>query len=323
MLEREGISLKNPRVSIIMSVYNSEKWIDLSINSILNQSFHDFELIIIDDCSTDNTLNVLYKIKDRRVKIYRNEKNKGLTTNLNFGIINSLGEYIARMDADDIANLSRIESQVKYLDKNLHIDVLGSRINVFGDAIYSVNYPLNHNDIVSALCFYNPIAHPSVMIRRKSLKPTDFYDESIKKAQDYELWCRLSANLKFANHRRKLLNYRTHERQISKFSVKEQNKYTYQIRSKYLIFHGLNEEQVKKVFEIEECEKITPLLLNEYETIFNNVQGFNHRSMKKQLLIQKMKLILASNDSKYKRFKLLVRQDKMIGIWFMITRLLQ
>ena len=202
------------RVSVVMSVYNGEKYLGEAIESILKQTFTDFEFIIIDDGSRDNSLAIVhdYVRQDERIQIIEHRKNQGLSVSLNKGIRVARGEYIARMDADDISIPDRIAYQVAYLDANPHIDVCGSWLEMIGDRMGQVvEFPLDHTSIYLQMLFSNPIAHPTVMVRAISAaKNSMLYDEDVRYAQDYELWTRAIEFLRFANIDQALVLYRIH-----------------------------------------------------------------------------------------------------------------
>lgn len=235
-----------PLVSVIMSSYNEEKYIGEAIESILNQTYENLELIIIDDASTDNTANIIQNYKDERIIYWRNETNRKLAHNLNYAISISKGTYIARMDADDIACLDRIEKQVNFLEKNLEIDVLGTYAQSFGQETKKMIYPQKHDEIKAELLFKNAICHPTVMFRRKSI---DFkYNEKCAAGQDYELWSRIIWNKNFYNLPESLLNYRMHVGQTKKKNPIEQKSGGFLARKIMLekLFEPLSEEIIKK-----------------------------------------------------------------------------
>lgn len=204
-------------LSVIMSVYNEPvDWIRESLDSILQQSFHDFILYIVNDnpsrVDVDEILSI-YQHMDSRVKVIKNKVNLGLTKSLNSIIKLCNSKYIARMDADDIADLKRFEKQVNYLECNNEIGVCGTAINYIGCKKGYHRFPLSHNDVFLFIetCF----AHPSVMIRGDLLKRY-MYNEEYKVSQDYELWTRLYENgIKFANLADPLVNYRVSGTQVS------------------------------------------------------------------------------------------------------------
>lgn len=209
-----------------MSAYNSEKYLALAIDSLLQQSYSNFELILFDDASSDNTRNIIkeYAEKDSRIIPLYNDQNRGLTANLNQGIKQSKGIYIARMDADDISLPERFEKQVCFLDNNPEIDLLGTYaidIDDFDKEIHLRMMPQQHQEIIHLLPKANPITHSSVMFRKESFKKIDFYNESYRTTQDYEMWFRAAGiGLKFHNLNEVLLKYRMDSNYTSRKSLK-------------------------------------------------------------------------------------------------------
>lgn len=197
-----------------MSAYNCEKFLRQSLDSLLQQTFEDFELILFDDASIDGTKEIIaeYASKDKRIIPVYNEKNKGLTENLNKGISLSEGAYIARMDADDIALLSRLEKQVKFLDTHPEIDILGAAaidIDEDGNPLQLRNSPIAHKDIVALLPKANPMTHSTVIFRKSQLQKINFYNTTYRTTQDYEMWFRaVGKGLTFHNLEEVLLQYR-------------------------------------------------------------------------------------------------------------------
>ena len=199
-----------------MPVYNGVKYLNEAIESILNQTFNDFEFLIIDDGSTDQSINKVQSYDDPRIKLIKNKKNIGQSATLNIGIELAKGEYIAIMDQDDISMPNRLKKQVEFMEKNQKIVVCGSWIELIGkynfiakteteDELIKINLLTNHN-----------LAHPTVMIRKQILKEKQLsYDTSYTTAQDYELWVRMFECCLFANLPEPLVKYRTHKKQKS------------------------------------------------------------------------------------------------------------
>lgn len=202
-----------PKVSVILPVYNCEQYILESVQSVLNQSFFDFELLIIDDCSTDNTLAIINEFKDSRIKLILKEKNTGYTDSLNYAISIAKGQYIARMDGDDICLPNRFEKQVAFLDENPKIILCGTAIQIIGTPRI-FRHPSNHENIKVKLCFGNSFYHPSVMGRIEVFQANP-YDKTYEPAEDYDLWTRLAFQGELANLEEVLLMYRVHNSQVS------------------------------------------------------------------------------------------------------------
>jgi glycosyltransferase involved in cell wall biosynthesis len=205
-----------PAVSVVMSVFNGERFVGKSIESILNQSMKDFEFIIIDDGSTDRSEEIVqrYRRLDHRIHVVARE-NRGLIQSLNEGISMANGKWIARMDADDISLPGRLRSQVDWLDQS-RAELAGGAVKPFGYH-YSRKWRYEASDdaIRLRLCFGTAFAHPSVMIRAKVAKENP-YNREFKHAEDYELWTRLALKgVRMTNMPEVVLNYRVHNLQTS------------------------------------------------------------------------------------------------------------
>jgi glycosyltransferase involved in cell wall biosynthesis len=201
-------------VSVVMPCYNAEKTIREAIDSVLNQTLTKFEFIIIDDGSTDETVDIIKSYKDRRIVLLENGHN--YIESLNAGMRRASSNYIARMDADDVMATDRLQTQYDYMQTHKEIDVLGSGMRFFGDrdAIFS---PPAGNISFASMLDCNRIAHPTVMIRRESLKRLqEMYREEYIYAEDYDLWLRmLEAGMTLHNIPDVLLHYRKHANQIT------------------------------------------------------------------------------------------------------------
>jgi len=206
-----------PKVSVVMSVYNSEQYLRKAVESIITQTFNDWEFIIVNDGSTDNTCKILEEFTDTRIRVL-NQINTGLPKALNNGILNSRGEFIARMDADDIALPTRLETQVKFLEQHPDIGIVGSGVYVIsssGKIKGILNYPLNDKEIRKNLIKRNCFIHPSVMIRKKVFEEVGYYNPLFTNSEDYELWFRIAEHYKLANIEEPLLMYRVFDRNIT------------------------------------------------------------------------------------------------------------
>ena len=185
----------NILISVIMSVYNGETYLRESVESILKQTFKDFEFIIINDGSTDNSLSILeeYAKKDERIKII-NQKNMGLTKSLNKAIKLSKGKYIARQDADDISDIYRFEKQLKFI-KNTNCKIVGTNYNIVDEKLNIISKRrIGHKKLLWLyFIISNQIAHGSVLMEKDFILDIGLYNENIKYSQDYELWSRALA----------------------------------------------------------------------------------------------------------------------------------
>ncbi len=187
-------NMKSPIVTVLMSVYNNEKTVSKTIHSILNQTFSDYEFLIINDASTDNTIDVVRSFSDSRVRIIDNSKNLGLTRSLNSGLGEAKGQFIARIDADDISLPDRLKKQIDFLRGNPEFVLLGTSYNIInnhGDIIKKVIYNTSPEKLYYDLTFQNMFAHSSAMFKLDEVMGVGGYSESYRYAQDYDLWCKL------------------------------------------------------------------------------------------------------------------------------------
>jgi glycosyltransferase involved in cell wall biosynthesis len=212
--------MTEPLISVLLPVYNGEKYLRAAIESILAQTYSHFELIAVDDGSKDGSISIVkeYQARDERVILHAHEKNLGIVAALNDGLSLSRGELIARMDSDDISLPTRFEKQVTFLNAHPNIGVLGTAaevINASGQIYDRMEYPASHLLLQWSLCFYCPMIHPTIMARREILLSASGYSADYPHAEDYDLWARLSADAQFANLSECLLALRKHEENVS------------------------------------------------------------------------------------------------------------
>lgn len=214
-----------------MSVHNEEQYLYAALNSILKNRFDDFELIVVDDASTDKTLSILYSFETRfrALRIIKFEKRKGLAFALNHAIDKTNSNLIMRMDGDDLMSADRILCQYEYMKANPEVDILGSNVELIDDenkVIGKTNVPLDHHDICSKLYIDNVFAHPSITFRKASIVALGGYDVKLKRSQDYDLWRRaLVAGLTFANTYDCLLKYRYQRKKRLSTSLQQYRSY--------------------------------------------------------------------------------------------------
>lgn len=207
------------KVSVIMPVYNAENYLKEAMDSILRQTYKNFEFIIINDSSTDSTEKIIHSFADKRIKYYKNHRNLGVAKTLNKGIKLASGEYIARMDSDDISLARRIEKQVEFMNQHPEVVVLGTGIEVFGDNLSSYNrsFSTESEKIKLDLLFASAFAHPSVMIRKRIIdQESYYYNFEYEGIEDYELWWRIIKRYEIATIKDCLLKYRVHDFQVTK-----------------------------------------------------------------------------------------------------------
>jgi glycosyltransferase involved in cell wall biosynthesis len=229
MLQDEGAAVNAPSVSVIMSVYNGARFLHQAIESILSQTFDDFEFIIVNDGSTDETPVILGSYTAPRMVIIENDSNIGLARSLNKALAIAQGKYIARQDADDFSMPERLARQVTYLDTHPEVGLLGTgSIWVTEDSQDSeVRQSFTENaELQQALLADNRFDHSSVMFRRICVEDTGgWYREDFRYTQDYELWLRLSEAWDIANLPEVLYCHRVHDNMVSISHLEEQEKY--------------------------------------------------------------------------------------------------
>lgn len=229
-----------PRVTVLMPVYNGGKYLNEAIESILNQTFTDFEFLIIDDGSTDNSVQIIQSYQDYRIRLECNETNQRLIFTLNKGIDLAQGEYIARMDCDDISLPERLAKQVDFLDTHLDVSLCGTTLSVMNSGV-AFDHPSHPDEIKCRLLFNCCINHPTVMMRKDILISNNcYYNADALHAEDYDLWIKLANITKLANINEVLLFYRMHPEQVtSKYSV-EHLTTVYKIIKEHLRSFGID-----------------------------------------------------------------------------------
>jgi glycosyltransferase involved in cell wall biosynthesis len=234
--------MKTPKVSVLMPAYNAEKYLGEAIESILNQTFTDFEFIIIDDCSTDKTWEIIqeYVKKDKRIISIKNEKNLKLSATLNKGIEACKADYIARMDADDWSYPDRLEKQYEVISKDPKIGILGGSMEVCDEDLKVLNvrkYNISDSEIRKNLFKYSPFCHPATMFKKEALLK-DRYNINLNDAEDYDLYFRIGKYYKLQNLSNIAIKYRTSDNQVSNKKAKRQQYLTLYIRLKANIEYG-------------------------------------------------------------------------------------
>lgn len=205
------------KISVLMPVHNAEKYLAEAIGSIIQQTYSDWELVIINDGSTDSSKKIIQSFNDPRIKYHLNEHNLGLIKTLNRGIDLCQGEYIARMDSDDIAHPNRLHEQLKVMEANPELILCGTNavvIDEIGNETGKIINPSNDAMLQISLLFTNPFIHPSTMIRRDKLEEDRFDPEAIH-VEDFDLWTKLASKGHLANINQPLLKYRWHKTNVS------------------------------------------------------------------------------------------------------------
>lgn len=177
-----------PLLSVILPVYNAEQYIQESVECILNQTFENFEFLIINDGSTDQSKEIILSFNDKRILYVENRKNQGLIKTLNKGLHFSSGQYIARMDADDLCHNSRFEKQMEYFKRNKQIDILGTNQYIIGTEVKIIHKISNEENKIRLL-LQPVVGHSTVMLKKEALAKNNlYYDRFALYAEDYKLW---------------------------------------------------------------------------------------------------------------------------------------
>jgi len=238
-----------PEISVIMSVYNGEAYLKEAIESVVNQTFKNWELIIINDCSTDSTGDILagFSKKDERIKVHTNEVNLKLPASLNKAISLCGGKYIARMDADDICLPDRLEKQYKFMEENGDVALSSCRFMTVKNGVYAsggAGGRCDNNSLRAMLLVVNPILHPGVIAKAEVMKKLK-YDTTLTCTEDLELWTRMvMENYKMQILPEYLLIYRLHDKQITSTTLERQHTEVLKIEQKYYAaeFHEMDKE---------------------------------------------------------------------------------
>jgi glycosyltransferase involved in cell wall biosynthesis len=209
--------MNRPLVTVLMPVFNGEKYLNDAIQSIIDQTYNNFEFLILDDGSTDNSVKIVKSHNDHRICHITSTFNRGIEKTLNEGLELAKGKYIARMDCDDISLPCRLHNQVTFMEQNPEVGVLSAAMQTIknGRRANIRRWPTTDDEIKIHLLFQNPLSHPVIMLRKETLNGF-YYPEDCKYAEDYRLWTMLSNQTKFANLPEVLLQYRIHVNQITK-----------------------------------------------------------------------------------------------------------
>lgn len=274
----------NPKVSLLMCVYNGEAHLREAVESILNQSFYDFELVILDDGSTDSSWQILseYSAKDSRIVLIQNGVNLGLEKSLNKGLAATKGEYFARQDADDVSLSNRLQLQVDFLDNHPEVGALGTAvelINEQGNTIGKNSLPTDRESLQSLLLFNNFMHHSTLMVRSSLMQKLGGYDETMRYVEDYDLWWRLSCLSGLATLPNILLKRRVDDGpRISKLYREKQLQNSFEISWK-AVCQSLGEDSFKlnkKVYE-RFWWNLTRFIISkqDYQKAWSDKQGKN------------------------------------------------
>lgn len=222
-----------PKISVVMAVHNGMPFLLQAVDSILAQTYKNFEFIVVDDASIDKSWKYLKSIKDRRLVLLQNNKNIGLASTLNKGLKHARGDFIARMDADDISLPKRLEIQLNFMIKNPDIDLCGTwvnKINERGENVGQWKPSIADSSIKRYLGWHTAIIHPTFFAKAKFFKQLNYYDPEYDYAEDYELLMRARSRFKMANIPQKLLRWRLWDNRRSRQSWEKMEKVDFEIK---------------------------------------------------------------------------------------------
>ena len=299
-----------------MSVYNEQEYIKDAVCSILKQTEPDFEFIIIDDCSTDDTVNIIEDINDDRIILIKNETNMGLTKNLNKALAIARGRFVARMDGDDISMHDRFATQVRYLDEHPDIMLISCNTSTFGEQRLVSDITESPEELRCTMLLRPVLAHPGFMFRKELYDSYGFkYDEHFRSAQDYDFAARVTRKYKIGVTPEVLLLYRAHKGQVSQTPTLKQFGFADEVRTRLLSDLGISltepgsvrttpasdiDAYHKWVLEVDaakdefiKCMRILKKILD------SNTQTYDHAILKKTLWYQYFKWVLRTNGKKH------------------------
>jgi glycosyltransferase involved in cell wall biosynthesis len=269
---------KDPVISAIMPVYNCAPYIRDAVESVLNQSHGDFELLIMDDASIDGTLEAINDIKDGRVIIHKSEKNIGQASQMNKGIQLSRGKFIAVINGDDINDSLRFALQLEVLEQQ-PVSVVGSWIEYFGNRTGIWKTPVTSEECFAGMFEEMPVAHPTLMVKKESLlKAGVLYQPGMVLAEDYDLLIRLSTSCKFYNIPKPLVKYRIHDTNISSTKASLLQSSKRQVRENMVQLHlkDLEKESVElfwKLWNFEAGSFISREMINSINKLPQKLEG--------------------------------------------------
>jgi glycosyltransferase involved in cell wall biosynthesis len=271
----------NPKITVLMPVYNCELYIKEAVESVLNQTYADFEFLIIDDASSDETVSILKLYTDARIQLIVKSINSGYTNSLNMGLQLARGKYIARMDGDDISLPERFEKQMAFLETNPDFVLCGSLFKVIGSDVIK-KLPEHYEEIKLGLLRGNCIAHPSVMMRKQILDEFSIvYDVSKEPAEDFDLWVRLLSLGKLHNLQEVLLNYRVHTTQVSQQRALTQIQSALESRLQMLKY-------LNCTFDSKESDLLKKIMEENILVTFDEIKDF---------FVLKEKMVLANSNN--------------------------
>lgn len=307
-----------------MPVYNGASFLSSTIESILSQTYENFELLILDDCSNDDSIEIIKSFNDKRIKLFQNKENEGYIKGLNFLIQNSKGDYIARNDQDDISLPQRIYKQLKLFKRKPKLSIVGGQIKTFGKSQKKISYPTNLSDCRSHLLLNTCLHHPTVIFKRKTIEHfiNRLYDETKEPSEDYDLWTRLSLFLEIENVPDIILKYRIHQNNYSTLHQEKQFENNLIIRKNYFnkyLKMSIKENENILMNKIIYDQDISEKDVFELTLFFNRIKSFskNHNdysSISQTISFYWLKSIINFNSVNLKSFKLIAKNINLISL---------
>lgn len=323
--------MKTPKITVLMPVYNNESYINEAIDSVLNQTFSDFQLLIIDDGSTDNSVSLIKQYDDSRINLVEKDDNTGLIDCLNLGMSLANGQYIARMDGDDISVADRLDKQLAILENSSEIKVCGCWLKTFGDKEELIKHKEFHDEIVANMLLHCSMTMGSVMFERKALEGYQFDKDKVH-VEDYDFWSRIAWSCKFYNIQEVLYLYRVHHKQVS--TVYKQIQVEGDIAIKLFLFKKIKydttlypDDLISKMLLLNSTIKINEFSrfvrwINELKRLNKTIKAYAQKDLKHVLKIIKEKAfykIYFSNSiggiTKKWRLKSLLKLDLKDALW--------
>lgn len=271
----------NLPISVVMPAYNAEKYIAAAIESMLGQTFKDFEFVIVDDSSTDNTWSIIQKFakKDKRIVPVRNKENLKIARTLNTGIKLARGKYIARMDADDWSYPDRLVKQHHFMEEHPEVGIMGGTmviVNEAGKVIGERRYYTQDKEIRRNIFKFSPFCHPVVMIRRAVLEKSRLYDPGYKSSEDYDLYFRIGLHAKFANLEDKLIRYRVLPDSLTTGRLERVELTTIEIRKKFFDSEAYQAKKIDRIYNFLHLVSVRVPIIPPKQKIwlFSFIRGF-------------------------------------------------
>ena len=286
--------MEKPLVSVIIPVFNRESYVEEAIYSILNQTIQDFEILVVDDCSTDQSYKKVNNIKDKRITLLKNDQHLGVSVSRNKAIARARGEYIAFMDSDDISSPNRIEKQVNLLKNHPEIQACGCWLQCFGVDNHIIKHLQGHSEIQAQLLLKNSMSLGASTVKRSAFEGILFDAEKLH-VEDYDYWIKSAWICKFTNLQEVLYYYRTHARQVSSLYLNTQREQDVSLKMSLLrkidpLEVTSNKDLIEKIFFSADILKI-----KEYEYFFHLLNKLEKSNFSNRVFDNKeLKLILAS-----------------------------